>query len=48
MGRNDSLTDGSQMDTVLNVEAKIEEMMERLKREGEDGTRELTLMGDNA
>ena len=48
MGKNDSLTDGSQMDTVLNVEAKIEEMMERLKPEGEDGTRELTLMGDHA
>ena len=48
MGRNDSLTDASQMDTVLNVEAKIEEMMERLKPEGEDATRELTLVRDHA
>ena len=35
------------MDTVLNVEAKVEEIMQRLKPEGEDATRELTLMGNH-
>ena len=35
------------MDTVLNVEAKIEEIMQRLKPEGEDATRELSLMLDH-
>ena len=48
MGRNDSLTDGSQMDTVLHVEAKVEEILQRLKPEGEDAIRELTLMRDHA
>ena len=48
MGRNNRLTDGSQMDTVLNVEANVEEIMQRLKPEGEDVTRELTLMQDHA
>ena len=47
MGRNDSLTEGSQMDTVLNVEVKVEEIMQRLKREGEDATSELILMRDH-
>ena len=43
MGRNHgSLTGGSQMDTVLHVEAKVEEIMQRLKCE--DATRELILM----
>ena len=43
MGRNhDNLTGGSQMDTVLHVEVKVEEIMQRLKCE--DATRELTLM----
>ena len=32
------------MDTVLHVEAKVEEIMQRLKPEGEDATRESTLM----
>ena len=32
------------MDTVLHVEAKVEEIMQRLKREGEDTTCELILM----
>ena len=44
MGRNDSLTGRPQMDTVLNVEAKIEEIMQRLEPEGDDATRELILM----
>ena len=48
MGRHDSLTDGLQMDTVLSVEVKVEEIMQRLKPEGEDVTRELTLMRDHA
>ena len=48
MGRSDSLTDGPQMDTVLNVEAKVEEIMQRLKPESEDATRELTSMRDHA
>ena len=39
---NDNLTDGSQMDTVLHVESKVEEILQRLKPEGEDATRELT------
>ena len=36
------------MDTVLNVEVKAEEIMQRLKPEGEDATRELTLTKDHA
>ena len=44
----DSLTDGLQMDTVLSVEVKVEEIMQRLKPEGEDVTRESTLMRDHA
>ena len=48
MGRHDSLTDGSQMDTVLNVEAKVEDIMQRLKAEGGDVTCELTLVRDHA
>ena len=36
------------MDTVLNVEVKVEEIMQRLKSEGEDVTRELTLVQDHA
>ena len=32
------------MDTVLHVEAKVEEIMQRLQPQGEDATRELTLM----
>ena len=36
------------MDTVLSVEAKVEEIMQRLKPEGEDETRELALMRDHA
>ena len=32
------------MDTALHVEAKVEEIMQRLQREGEDATRELALM----
>ena len=32
------------MDTVLNVEANVEEIMQRLKPEGDDVTRELNLM----
>ena len=47
MGGNDSLTDGSQMDTVLHIEAKVEEIMQRLRPEGEDATRGLTLMRDH-
>ena len=35
------------MDTVLNVEAKVEEIMQRLKPEDEDMIRELTLMRDH-
>ena len=48
MGRHDSLTEGSQMDTVLSVEAKVKEIMQRLRPEGEDATRGLTLMRDHA
>ena len=48
MGKSDSLTDESQMDTVLHVEAKVEEIMQRLKPEGEDAIRESTLMRDHA
>ena len=48
MGRNDGLTDRSQMDTVLNVETKVEEIMQRLKPEGEDSTRESALRQDHA
>ena len=35
------------MDTVLNVEVKVEEIMQRLKSEGDDVTRELTLVQDH-
>ena len=48
MEKHDSLTYRAQMDTVLHVEAKVEEIMQRLKPEGEDATRELTLMRDHA
>ena len=36
------------MDTVLHVEAKVEEIMQRLQREGEDVTGELMLMRNHA
>ena len=49
MGRNhDNLTGGSQMDTVLHAQAKVEETMQRLKPEGEDAIRELGLMRDHS